>query len=351
MDKSNYRVLVVAPDQLLTRSGGLRTQVLRTCQEMEKLGVIITFFNPWEIYNFKEYDLVHIFSMNAPNFYKSEIFNKKIPVVFSSVMWREGNRSIIKHIVNFILKMPIQLINDTVSCKIMADAANLILPNTQAELTWLNDCVDVDRSKCLVVPNGADNFFENCTDEFLIKNSSINIDKDFIFCSSVISQRKNLVRLAKVCLKLKVHLVIAGPIVDKDIYDQLIDLKNKSNLELTLLGQLAPDSYEMGYLLRFNKVFCLPSYYETPGIAALEAGLQGSNIVITSVGGTEEYFGHRALYIDPYSITDIENKLRTALERNWSQIERNDIKNHIQEKFSWQMVAQKTIRAYEKINK
>ncbi|EGR2123069.1 glycosyltransferase [Vibrio cholerae] len=349
MTKVEYRILVVAPDQLLTRSGGLRTQVQRTCQEMEKLGVSVTYFNPWEIYDFNQYDLVHIFSMNAPNFYKSEIFNHKLPIVFSSVMWREGNRNLIKFIVNFILKLPIQLINDTVSCKIMSNFANVILPNTKAELNWLNDCVDVNVDKCVVVPNGADNFFENYTDEFLIKNSSIKIDKDFVFCCSVISQRKNLIRLAKACININIPLVIAGPVVDSYIYDQLLELSKRSNLELIFLGHLAPDSYEMGYLLRFNKVFCLPSFYETPGIAALEAGLQGSNIVITNVGGTEEYFGDMALYIDPYSSTDIENKIRAALKRNWTEKDRVNIKRHIEKNFSWKMVANKTIMAYEKI--
>jgi len=33
-------------------------------------------------------------------------------------------------------------------------------------------------------------------------------------------------------------------------------------------------------------VFVLPSMFETPGIAALEAGLAGAKIVITKYGGT-----------------------------------------------------------------
>lgn len=346
---NNINVLIVAPEQLLTRSGGLKTQVMRTCEEMTKQGANITFYNPWVHFDFKDFDLVHIFSMNAPNFYKSQIFIGKLPIVYSSVMWREGSRFLIKYIVNMILKAPIQLINDTVSCKLMSETASLILPNTNEEMKWLKESLNVDTKKCTVVPNGADNFFSKYSDSFLRDNSKFKLEKDFVFCSSVISQRKNLIKLALACSRIGIPLVIAGPKVDQDVYDKLISLQTTSNLELFLLGQLSPNSIEMGYLLRFNKVFCLPSFYETPGISALEAGLQGANIVITKVGGTIEYFGERALYVDPYSQKDIEKKLQQAINRNWSEYDKAELIKHIEENFSWSEVAKKTIKSYENI--
>ena len=39
------------------------------------------------------------------------------------------------------------------------------------------------------------------------------------------------------------------------------------------------------------RVFALPSWFETPGLAALEAGLAGCAVAITPFGSTREYFG------------------------------------------------------------
>jgi glycosyltransferase involved in cell wall biosynthesis len=91
-------------------------------------------------------------------------------------------------------------------------------------------------------------------------------------------------------------------------------------------------------------VFVLPSMFETPGIAALEAGLAGAKIVITPHGGTREYFGEMADYVDPTSIDSIRNGIRTALQRPKTA----NLKDHIMREFLWQSVAAKTAAIYRK---
>ncbi|MBE3899534.1 hypothetical protein HJ158_09975 [Vibrio parahaemolyticus] len=86
------KVLVMAPDQLKARVGGLRTQVERTTEELVNLGVEVDYFCPWKEYNFSEYDLCHVFSMNTPNYFKSMMVKDKLPLVYSSVMWRTSSR-------------------------------------------------------------------------------------------------------------------------------------------------------------------------------------------------------------------------------------------------------------------
>ena len=62
-------------------------------------------------------------------------------------------------------------------------------------------------------------------------------------------------------------------------------------------------------------VFVLPSQFETPGIAALEAGLAGAKIVITPVGGTKRsYFGNNAIYVEPTSTENIAEGILAALK-------------------------------------
>ena len=93
------------------------------------------------------------------------------------------------------------------------------------------------------------------------------------------------------------------------------------------------------------RLFVLPSLFETPGIAALEAGLAGSGVVITPHAGTRDYFGDHAVYVDPYSVADIRRGIREGLSR-----ERNrELSSHIASRFLWKYVAEGTIEVYNRV--
>ena len=90
-------------------------------------------------------------------------------------------------------------------------------------------------------------------------------------------------------------------------------------------------------------VFALPSLFETPGIAALEAGLAGAKIVITPHGGTKEYFGEMATYVEPLEVRSIRDGIREALEAKKDLRLRDHIAGH----FLWKHVAEKTREVYD----
>ena len=85
--------------------------------------------------------------------------------------------------------------------------------------------------------------------------------------------------------------------------------------------------------------------YETPGIAALEAGLAGAKVVITPHGGTKDYFKDMATYIDPYSITSIRSGIETTL----NQESDNQLRDYIKNNFLWEKVADLTANIYHQI--
>src|SRR4051795_3125182 len=62
------------------------------------------------------------------------------------------------------------------------------------------------------------------------------------------------------------------------------------------------------------RVFALPSWFETPGLAALEAALAGCAVVVTPFGCTREYFGDWVLYARP----DRPRAIARALVRAWA---------------------------------
>ena len=65
------------------------------------------------------------------------------------------------------------------------------------------------------------------------------------------------------------------------------------------LGRLDHDDPLLASAYAAARVFALPSWFETPGLAALEAALAGCAVVITPYGSTREYFGGLVAYARP----------------------------------------------------
>jgi glycosyltransferase involved in cell wall biosynthesis len=111
---------------------------------------------------------------------------------------------------------------------------------------------------------------------------------------------------------------------------------------ILLIGGLENESEMLASAYAACRVFILPSLFETPGIAALEAGLAGARIVITKFGGTQEYFRDMAIYVDPHSVESIRSGIVRALNADKT----SDLRDHIRKEYLWERVAEKTLVAY-----
>jgi glycosyltransferase involved in cell wall biosynthesis len=112
--------------------------------------------------------------------------------------------------------------------------------------------------------------------------------------------------------------------------------------QILLLDRMENDSAMLASAYAACRVFALPSLFETPGIAALEAALAGAHIVITPHGGTREYFGDMAAYVEPDSVEAIRAGILLKLDA--APEER--LREHIRQNFLWSRVAQLTAEVY-----
>jgi glycosyltransferase involved in cell wall biosynthesis len=112
-----------------------------------------------------------------------------------------------------------------------------------------------------------------------------------------------------------------------------------------LIDGLENDSPMLASAYAACDTFVLPSLFETPGIAALEAGLAGAKVVITPHGGTTEYFGDDAVYVDPVSIASIRDGIRAALARPRGE----QLRTRIRARYLWSHVASLTKSVYERV--
>ena len=166
--------------------------------------------------------------------------------------------------------------------------------------------------------------------------------KDFIlYVGQIGPDRKNVDRLLSALENIDHTAVIIGQ-ADASRSGVRCMEKAKNNPRLLVIDQLPHDSMLLASAYAACKVFAFPSLYETPGIAALEAASAGANIVMTPYGGTKEYFQDDVEYVEPTSVSSIEQGIRKALLKNQNKA----FKERIRQQYSWQKAGEETKRIY-----
>ena len=117
------------------------------------------------------------------------------------------------------------------------------------------------------------------------------------------------------------------------------------NKNILLIDELENNSPLLASAYAACDTFVLPSLFETPGIAALEAALSGAKIVITPFGGTKDYFKDMVEYVDPKSIESIQNGIEKSLNLSKS----NSLQNSIKENYLWGKIAQRSLEIYRSL--
>ena len=158
------------------------------------------------------------------------------------------------------------------------------------------------------------------------------------------AKRKNVIKLLEAASKVDAQIVIIGSFYKDEYSRRCLDLAQKAG-NVTLIETLDHNSELLASAYAASKVFVLPSQFETPGIAAMEAALAGSQIVITQKGGTKDYFEGFAEFINPDSTDSILNGIQKALKKKSSE----NLKDHILSNFTWTKVAEQTSDQYKKV--
>ena len=94
--------------------------------------------------------------------------------------------------------------------------------------------------------------------------------------------------------------------------------------------------------MRRTRVLAQPSFYETPGLSALEAAACGTAVVVAERGCTREYFGDEAYYCDPANPASIRQAIELALEGGPSVT----LQQRVATQFTWARAAEETRTAY-----
>ena len=339
-------ILFVTHQAIALHQGGVRTQMLQTKSALESCGVTVTLFEMWKEVDLNQFDLVHVFSANMATYHFARSLRlKNIPFVVSPVFYTRRSDRIVRSVikVDSILNQIIRgFWTDYGLISEMCGWANAVLPNTSAEARLITNAMHVPSENVIIVPNGVEDRFAKSPPDLFERQYGV---KNFLlYVGQVGPQRKNAYRLLEAFERIDHDAVIIGAFDNSPSGRRCLE-RAKRNPRLLVIDELSHDAMLLASAYRACDVFVLPSQYETPGIAALEAAIAGAKIVITPFGGTQDYFGSDAVYVDPTSVHDIANGIRKALQNP----KESDLQTRILNEYNWKKVALKTKQVYEQV--
>ena len=362
------RVLFQARPDLFTNPGGDTIQIQKTKDALELRGIEIDLsldLSP----NLAVYDLVHLFNITRVHETYLQALNanqQRKPIVLSTIYWNMdeykrfarnfnpikrtlGNLAdyeplrrrlltfrdfLLRESANEALKLQraMGFRNQQIAVLHMAD---ILLPNSLVEYKLIQRDFSIDKP-FMVVPNAADCDFAYSDKKAFVSEFGL---EDFILAVGNIAIRKNYLALIRALKDTDLRIVIAGRTYDAEKrYAKLC--RKEAGKHVLFIDGLERDMLASAYAAA--KVHVLPSWYETPGLASLEAGLAGCNVVSTDRGSAKEYFGDLVWYCDPADL----NSIRKAVLGAYAAPKTESLKKLIAEKYTWDKAADITLNAY-----
>jgi len=322
--------------------------IFSKCKEyLEKKGHTVEVFTEWDD-RIKEFDLLHHFSVVKSGLPLLEKAKKEgVKIALHPIYWPQteyalkGDFKFFHRMKKLAYALLVRLNLTGTHVRRMMELADILFPNSEREGELFAKEFNLPLEKMHVVHDGVDNrFFQGDKQLFMNKYR----EEGFVLYVGRIEPRKNVLGLVKALKKSNLRLIIIGD-ADKANQHYLDQCKANANENTRFLGRISHESDLLPSAYAAANVLALPSWYETPGIVALEAAAAGTNVVITNRGCTEEYFEGFAEYVDPLD----ENGIRAAVEAAVQKPKDNTRKQYIQKKFTWEKVAEETLEGYKKL--
>lgn len=308
-------------------------------------GVHVDFFNQFQT-KIVNYDLIHHFSLLDPMLAKNyQYFGKKY--VLTPTAWpRESAFDIKKyHLKRFIKSL---LGMSSFDDKALLENASYLLPTTDIEMFRLQNFYKLHNVKTKVIPNAVEMPFHGQIAEQLETNLDVTSkmpEKYMLFIGNI-TKVKNLHLLMDIANEEKIHLVIIG---DKKIgEEEYFNFCLSKISEFThFLGRVENGSNLFNQIIMKASLVVIPSEFETCSLVGLEAGIRGKKVLITQNGGTKSVYRDKVVYIDPHNPQQLKAKILEEFKN--PQDFNRDLKNFIEENYTWDKIAKEVIEVYKTV--
>lgn len=360
------RVLFLTRASLDRYRGGDTTQIESTARELRALGATVEVVSelPADVTG---WDLVHLFHLDRlwENLPQARAVAGRIPTVLSMIWWpkeqynvhsRPGIQGALARTVGERGYDSLRLVQRSViafaghpsrrtlprpsvwsfdrSVRALLSLTQLVLPNSEAEQRELERRFQIT-VPYRVIPNG----FELEGDSPESTDPPPDVPRDVI-CVGRFEPRKNQHLLIEAIRGTGLRLAFAGASGQfSAAYER--KLRAAAGPGVEFLGFLPQPALRSLY--RSARVHVLPSWFETPGLASLEAAAHGCPIVVGDAAPVREYFGDLATYCEPGDVDSIRAAILHALDHPHTE----ELQRRVAERFTWPKAAAETMAAYE----
>lgn len=345
---SRPKVLLVGDLVAMVSPGGGETQLHETARALRGENVDARLWRPWED-DFAHVDAVHLFgSTRGAEAIARAARDAGKPVVLSPItwfdpraMWQEAApwHQRCGRVAKWWLRRSVR--HHGSWRRRLYHLADALLPNSMAEASQLAKLFGVPWQRLHVVPNAADPRFANADPDAFVDRFGV---ADFVLYAGRIEPRKNQATFLRAMSGTDVPIVMLGDAVAEHsaYYDECRAIAGPN---VTFVPRLEHDDPLLASAFAAARCLALCSWFETPGLVALEAALSGTPLVLGRRGSASEYFGPMATYVDPGDEGEIRRTVLAAHE----QAPSSALAHLVRTEFSWQATAEATRKVYDEL--
>ena len=341
-------VLLHAPSHVFQAPGGGEVQLVQTGRSLEQCGVVVRPFQPW-IDRLEGARLVHLFGLSREGLELARVARAaQVRVVVSPICWYEP-RALVA-LAGGPFRAACHLARWAVQNALprwprwrraLLGLADAVLPSSHAEAAQLVRLFALDPGRVHVVPNGVEPRFATASPDAWLGRFGT---EPFVLYAGRIEPRKNVLGLVRAALAAGLPLTVIGD-APPGRAGYLRDCRSAGAGRVRWLPGLAHADPLLASAYAAARVVALPSWFETPGLAALEGALAGAAVVVTPYGCTREYFGDLVGYARP----DRPAEIARALARAWRAGPDPRLAPHVAVRFLWSEVARRTAEVYDQV--
>ncbi|SHI52575.1 Glycosyltransferase involved in cell wall bisynthesis [Geosporobacter subterraneus DSM 17957] len=281
--------------------------------------------------NLNTYDVIHLFNVSRA----SELYNfmnhisiRDKAVALTPIYW---DLSEYLKTTNQISKLD-TWINGEKKRKHIFDHVDLSILHCKGEANLIKQNFNY-KKLYKIIPYGT-NIASAETSNYIRNKYGFN---QYVLCVGRISYQKNQLNLIRALKKDSIPIVFVGSINDQEYYKLC---RTEAGEKTIFINKM--DHQQVLNLYHHAHVHILPSWLEYPGLANLEAGAAGCNIVSTEIGSAKEVFKNMINYCHPNNLESIRSSTLMALETPKSDL----LRTYILEHYSWEHHAQELQQQY-----
>ncbi|MBI4673964.1 MAG: glycosyltransferase family 4 protein [Chloroflexi bacterium] len=216
-------------------------------------------------------------------------------------------------------------------------SADLLLPQSEMEGAQLVRDFGVSPDAIRVVHNGVDPTYANGSAERFVQKYGV---RDFVLCVGRIDPRKNQFSLLRALAQDQLPIVLIGGTTSPEYLAACKKIAGPNTLFLSGF-----DASQIADAGAAGRVHALVTWGETVGLAALEAGIAGCNLVMTTESSAREYLGEYAWHCDPGDRRAMRDAVLAAYDAPRARARELILQN-----YTWARAAQESCAAYAELS-